>query len=281
MSDFKESEKLPNDIETMLQLLLTHIVSASVYKRFDALPSLQALQVLLVNIAKQVDGTEKAGAASILLRRSEVTFIVALEESGIFTPPLVWPQMLNLRQRLQRLHVIRDTSFVLPIYTLFDTLTLLVFILLLGTQFATAIAGYLTTGVFTFLYVYMALLVRDLGACAVGASVAAGGRWARALPRVGGAPRERRGGGSRHLAPHLQPTPRLNLCPFCHDLHCAPPIPPAQTTPLGTPSATTRSPSAPLFSAPSPPWRRSAAQHRSTLAACLAPSQASWRMRFG
>ena len=163
MTDFEESEKLPNDIETMLQLLLAHILSSSMYKQFDALPALRALQVLLLTIAKQVDGTESSGAASHLLRNSEVTFILALEQSGIFVPTLVWPQMLGLRQRLQRLHVIRDTSFLLPIYTLFDTLTLLVFVLLLGTEFASPVAGYLTTGVFAFLYVYMALLVRDLG----------------------------------------------------------------------------------------------------------------------
>jgi len=165
MGDFKESEKMPSDLETMFQMLLTHIMSVAASKGADVEPVLRALQSLLRATALVVDGTESADVAGAAMRDAEVALLVELEARGAYLAPIVCPSLLNLRKSLSRLRVIRDTCFVLPVYTLFDTITSLVIILLLGTRFDTPTSGYLTTGVFIFLYVYMSLLVRDLGAC--------------------------------------------------------------------------------------------------------------------
>ena len=182
MQDYKESEKIPSEIESQFQFLLTHLQYMMADTEAKALPYRPAenpahrcaivLHQLLEVVALYLDQAETPvegklrtmdyDTALALFRRLDARFQAELARTDpkYFFPPVIAAMSL-IRARLSRIHVIRETSFILLGYSLFDTLVAFILCLLVTTKY-NAQSGLLVSGFFSYLFFYMGLLVRSL-----------------------------------------------------------------------------------------------------------------------
>jgi hypothetical protein len=161
MADYKESERIPGEIEAAFQALLAHVLVSARAKKFEPLPELRALRSMLRTVARCVDKSAPYAQCVRELMAADVDLIAALDSHGVMAPH--YTGFTNIiRSRLGRAHVISDTTFLLPFYSLFDTLVTIVHILLVITNFTSHYAGVTNACVFSFLFVYLGVLVRDL-----------------------------------------------------------------------------------------------------------------------
>ena len=116
---------------------------------------------MLRTIVRCVNKTAPYAVCVRELMAFDVEFVHALDGHGAMVPNCT--NFTNLiRSRMGRAHVIAETDFLLPFYSLFDALVSLVHILLWATSFSSLIVGVTNASVFSFLFVYLGLLVRDL-----------------------------------------------------------------------------------------------------------------------
>ena len=161
VADFKESEKIPAEIESAFQALLAHVMLSAKMKKFDPSRELNALRAMLLAIARSIDKTAPYDACARELLAADVALLEALEDHKSAANST--PNFTNtIRSRVSRIFVISDTSFLLPAYALFDTLVAIVHVLLIVAVSSTYPAGIITAAVFSFLFVYLGFLVRDL-----------------------------------------------------------------------------------------------------------------------
>ena len=159
MADYKESERIPGEIEAAFQALLAHVLVSARAKKFEPLPELRALRSMLRTVARCVDKSAPYAQCVRELMAADVDLIAALDSHGVMAPH--YTGFTNIiRSRLGRAHVISDTTFLLPFYSLFDTLVTIVHILLVITNFTSHYAGVTNACVFSFLFVYLGVLVR-------------------------------------------------------------------------------------------------------------------------
>ena len=182
MSDYKESEKIPSEMESQFQFLLTHLQYMMVDTEAKALPYRPAenpahrcaivLHQLLEVIALFLDQAETPvegelrlmdyDTALALFRRLDARFQAELTRTDArYFFPLITSATSLVRARLSRISVIRDTSFILLGYSLFDTLMAFTLCLLVTAEY-NAQGGLLASGFFAYLFFYLGLLVRSL-----------------------------------------------------------------------------------------------------------------------
>ena len=70
--------------------------------------------------------------------------------------------LFNLRAKMSRINIIRETSFLPVAYMLADGLVSLVLALLITTKNASPETGYVNAAVFSCLFLYLTLLIRDI-----------------------------------------------------------------------------------------------------------------------
>ena len=167
MSDYKDAERIPADISSAFDTMLSQIVAISRKRvapppRASTLASLRALATWLLSIARLVDGVADDHEAAAAARyEAEIELLVETTSSGAWNTSFAgWIFAVNAR--LSRMRVIESTDFYLPAYTLFDSLTAVVFVLLLVTRHSNDEMAFLVTGVFTFLFFYLSCFVRAL-----------------------------------------------------------------------------------------------------------------------
>jgi hypothetical protein len=68
MSDFKESEKVPGELESAFSAILAFVTLQSKLKKYLPLAALQALHVMVHTAARLVDGTIDFETASKQMR---------------------------------------------------------------------------------------------------------------------------------------------------------------------------------------------------------------------
>ena len=129
MADYKESERIPGEIESGFQALLAHVLASARIKKFAPVRELQALRGMLHTVVRCVNRSAPYDVCARELMAFDVEFVHALDGHGAMVPNCT--NFTNLiRSRMGRAHVIADTAFLLPFYSLFDALVTLVHILL-------------------------------------------------------------------------------------------------------------------------------------------------------
>ena len=161
MADYKESERIPGEIESGFQAVLAHVLASARIKKFKPAGELRALRGMLRTVARCVNKSAPYAVCARELMALDVELVAALDAHGAMIPNVTNFTSV-IRSRMGRAHVIADTDFLLPFYSLFDALVALVLILLVVTNFSTQIVGVTNASVFSFLFVYLGVLVRDL-----------------------------------------------------------------------------------------------------------------------
>lgn len=160
MADYKESEKLPVEIEALFTSLHAQARHGSRLKGFDPLPSLRAIHSMLHALARFLDDTCKYDAALEEFSQSEDALMYELDSKGAVGTTAT--HLYNLRSKFSRINVIRETSFLPAAYMLADGLVSLVLALLITTKNASPETGYVNAAVFSCLFLYLSLLIRDI-----------------------------------------------------------------------------------------------------------------------
>jgi hypothetical protein len=184
MSDYKESEKIPNELEAVFQFYLwhqSHLAAETLSKETPYEPSSNPehtgtvlLHQLLKALAQYFDQTQAvvSGAKQKmdydtlqgLLRRWDTRLQLEMTK---YDPKCIIPpygiNMAILRSKLARIQVIRETNFLLLSYSLFDVVLAFIVVLLVTTPYPKSeLSGYVMCSFFTYLFVYLRLKVRAL-----------------------------------------------------------------------------------------------------------------------
>jgi hypothetical protein len=161
LADFKESEKMPCELESYFTSLYAQARHGSRLKGFDAAPALSSLHGMLLAAARMLDGGGAAyDGALAAFSACEDAFMLELDSRGAVGSCAM--HLTNARGRLARAHVVRESSFLLPAYTLTDGLVAVVVVLLVLTRQASEVTGFVNCFVFTSLFLFLSALVRDV-----------------------------------------------------------------------------------------------------------------------
>jgi hypothetical protein len=170
MQDFKDAERIPGDVASAFAAMLSQVIAFSRNKkkktpRAETLEALRALAAWLLATARLIDCADNdaatAEAAAAACHEAQTALTAETIMSGSWNTSFAnW--LMIVSARLSRMRVIRDTDFYLPAYTLFDSLSAVVFALLFVTKHASDVTGFIITSVLAFLFFYLANFVRAL-----------------------------------------------------------------------------------------------------------------------
>lgn len=159
LGDYKEAERLPAEVESVLRTALSVVLLRT---RSDAGARARAVATLrrtLASFVSLLDGSRRYDEFTDDVAEAEASISDDLcAPSGGAAPVTLAP----LLARAARLCVIRDTSFPLPAYALFDTMTALVSGAAVAVRLSDPAAGYFVAAAFPFIFVYMGLLLRQI-----------------------------------------------------------------------------------------------------------------------
>jgi hypothetical protein len=155
LADFKEAEKVPGDLEVAFQNIFAALQShAAVQPSFSLYRPLVMLRDCLDAVISTLDDSVRYRISSSKLRAAEVALTSNVTESK--GPASTISSNLGvIRSKMSRVEVIARTSFLLPAYALFDTITVLLSALLVLYTASSPEVGYVTAGLFSFLFNYM------------------------------------------------------------------------------------------------------------------------------
>ena len=156
---WKEAEKLPCEVEALFTSLHAQSRHAAKLKKMDIVPALTAIHGMLLSWARFLDTTWTYEQALSALSMNEDALFFELDSHGSTGSCAM--HLANIRAKMARLHVIRGTSFFLPAYTLSDGIVSIVLGLLVTSKVGQA-TGYVNAFVFSCLFIYLGLLVRDI-----------------------------------------------------------------------------------------------------------------------
>ena len=160
MSDYKETERFPCDLEALFTSLLALTRHGARLRRFDAAPALAALHAMLLTTARFLDASATYGQVCAALAAHEEVLLWELDTRG--AAGAATAHLAGLRGKIARAHIVRRTSFLLTAYTLTDSLVIIVVALLVLTHQTSAVTGYVNTFIFSYLFFYLGALVRDI-----------------------------------------------------------------------------------------------------------------------
>lgn len=162
LTDYKESEKIPGEIATTLETIGDTVQA-------------------VIAVSKEVEAGELEGRYRTLvatvedwfMRRTEVAQCYrALEEfrsairiihaAGVPYAARSLGEIHNLRRLVTRVEVISRTSFIPAGYALLDLLVATTVVLLLLSNYKSAIAEYFLITIFSLIYIYLVRLIRDV-----------------------------------------------------------------------------------------------------------------------
>ena len=160
MSDYKETERFPCDLEALFTSLLALTRHGARLRRFDAAPALAALHAMLLTTAQFLDASATYGQVCAALAAHEEVLLWELDTRG--AAGAATAHLAGLRGKIARAHIVRRTSFLLTAYTLTDSLVIIVVTLLVLTHQTSAVTGYVNTFIFSYLFFDLGALVRDI-----------------------------------------------------------------------------------------------------------------------
>lgn len=163
LADFKESERLPGELASMLETIEELFVQASLGPK----------EVDLARGRRAVHAAGEAMWQWFHKKRSHPELYAALEELGERILDLERAgasphatrglrELHNLRRTLTRVGVISRTGFIAAGYALLEGLTGLILVMTLLSKFKNAATEVVLTGFITLVFIYMVRLIRDL-----------------------------------------------------------------------------------------------------------------------
>jgi len=161
--DFNESERMPSEFASFLNSVATQVMIGATCKKFDPQPALEHVERMMLTILDFIDGRGiKYGEACEELRRAEVAVSAELDSHGAPHVPNMNTRCTEIGRLIGRLHVIRNTSFLLPGYALMDAVSAATLVLLQITIYTNINTAIASVAIYSFLFIYLNLLIRDL-----------------------------------------------------------------------------------------------------------------------
>lgn len=162
MSDYKESEKLPGELASLLEGTEEICVSMAAEKQTIGLEPLR--QSVLVLTDRLRDWLYKR-ASTEEAHQAMTTFhgvLVAAQREGSKNAGVAMGELGKVRKTVQRIDVISRTGFLPPAYALLESLTVIIVGLALAAKFKSPLAEFILVPFITLIYVYMLRLIRDI-----------------------------------------------------------------------------------------------------------------------
>lgn len=174
MSDFKESEKIPGEISCILESIQDWSLmavfskknkpdsgSADVINEAWVKSEIAVINAGVTNWLRSAD--KKSEVVFPVVRRvNEMAYTLQLHGSDKDCVKAIQDQANLLRRQITRAYTIARTDFVAPAYTLQKSILILILILLLIAKFKTATGAVMVTGIVTFIFLYLFLLIKEL-----------------------------------------------------------------------------------------------------------------------
>jgi hypothetical protein len=174
MSDFKESEKIPGEIAANLEAIKDWIYLAFKSPRIgstdlckedlDKVYLRNTLIEITEGIISWIYSKEKDSNIIFPLIRNSNEIAYYFAERGVDKEAIkgIQENTNAMRKQLTRAYTISRNKFIKPAYTLLKSIFIIVTSLLLITKFKTPTADYFVTGIITFLFGYLYLLIVGL-----------------------------------------------------------------------------------------------------------------------
>ncbi len=174
MSDFKESEKIPGEIASNLEAIKDWIYLAFKAPRtgnsdlckedLDKTYLRNELIKITEGIISWIYSKEKDSNVIFPLIRNSNEIAYYFAERGVDKEAIkgIQENTNAMRKQLTRAYSISRNKFIKPAYTLLKSIFIIVTSLLLVTKFKSPTADYLVTGIITFLFGYLYLLIVGL-----------------------------------------------------------------------------------------------------------------------
>jgi hypothetical protein len=164
ITDYKEGERLPAELAATLETMGDAIQSAHAAGKAgdlsDVLRDYDAISARVEDWFLCENDSDDCYRAI-----EEITFLTArLEQAGAAASYLarLLGEQHNLRRTVSRIDTIRTTSFIESGYALLDLFVGTVLLLLITAGFRSTVLQFVVVGLLGLIYVYLALLVRDL-----------------------------------------------------------------------------------------------------------------------
>ena len=170
MSDYKESEKLPGEIASNLEAIEDHMLLAiRTYKPSDGKDldkdklynRLLELTTSVVNWFKSHEKDSKTIYNSIR-KVNEMAYYISSVGGEKEAVKGLQDNLNQLRKNVTRAYYIARTDFLAPAYILLLSIVSCVITLLLMCKFKTPMAGYMVTGLVSFVFIYLVQLIKGL-----------------------------------------------------------------------------------------------------------------------
>ncbi len=174
MSDFKESEKIPGEIASNLEAIKDWIYLAFKSPRtgnsdlckedLNKVYLRNELIKITEGIISWIYSKEKDSNIIFPLIRNSNEIAYYFAERGVDKEAIkgIQENTNAMRKQLTRAYTISRNKFIKPAYTLLKSIFIIVTSLLLVTKFKSTAADYLVTGIITFLFGYLYLLIVGL-----------------------------------------------------------------------------------------------------------------------
>jgi hypothetical protein len=174
MSDFKESEKIPGEIASNLEAIKDWIylafksprtgISDLCKEELNKNYLKQELLNITEGIIAWIYSKEKDSNVIFPLIRESNEIAYYFAERGVDKEAIkgIQENTNAMRKQLTRAYTISRNKFIKPAYTLLKSILVIVTSLLLVTKFKSLTADYLVTGIITFLFGYLYLLIIGL-----------------------------------------------------------------------------------------------------------------------
>jgi hypothetical protein len=174
MADFKESEKIPGEIASNLEAIKDWIYLAFKAPRIGTTDlckeplNTDFLRTEMIGITEGIiawiySKSKDSNVIFPLIRTSnEIAYYFA--ERGVDKEAIkgIQENTNAMRKQLTRAYTISRNNFIKPAYILLKSILFIVTTLLLVTKFKSPVADYFVTGVITFLFCYLYLLIVGL-----------------------------------------------------------------------------------------------------------------------
>lgn len=174
MVDFKESEKIPGEIACILESVQDWALVGVQSKRNKENNEQDAIinetwvksEITAVNdgISIWLRGNDKRSETIYPLVRRINDMAIFLQKHGADKDCIkgIQDQANQLRKQVTRAYTIARTDFVAPAYTLQKSILLLILILLIISKFKSVTGAVVASGVTSFVFIYLFLLIREL-----------------------------------------------------------------------------------------------------------------------
>ena len=164
LSDYKESEKIPNEITSSLKNILDDSVTLKLHISLSNFNNFIAFQKDLANDIKL--WLYKEITTNDILKKIDSfnTIIVQLDKDGVQANYIIRMknEMGNIRKTLLRIECIRDTDFILSAYAIVEAMAFIIIAGLISIKMDQFFVAIFFTVLVSFLFMYMILLIKDL-----------------------------------------------------------------------------------------------------------------------